>query len=131
MLAFCAPLGNRPLRILVVDDEPDVRLMFRIGLGKEPEIEVSGEAADGAEAVAMVTDDCPDAVLLDIRMPVMDGIEASKQIKDLCPDIKILVISAQPVAPATMEELSESADLFLEKTTPIRRIKDAVVELCA
>src|SRR4051794_41247127 len=68
------------IRVLLADDQSLVRAGFRMILQAEPEIEVVGEAADGAEAVAATSSLAPDVVLMDIRMPGVDGIEATRRI---------------------------------------------------
>jgi two-component system chemotaxis response regulator CheB len=69
-----------PLRILVVDDSVLVRRLLRELLEGEPDVRVVGEAADGREALAMVSELRPDLITLDVRMPVMDGVETTRQI---------------------------------------------------
>lgn len=68
------------IRVLVVDDQELVRSGFRIILESEPDIEVVGEAADGAEAVALAAETAPDVICMDVEMPAMNGIEATRRI---------------------------------------------------
>src|SRR5690348_6956195 len=74
-----------PLRVLVADDQELVRAGFRLIL-EAAGFAVVGEAADGAEAVALAAAERPDVVLMDIRMPVMDGIAATRQLTGPAPD---------------------------------------------
>ncbi|MFD7461838.1 MULTISPECIES: response regulator transcription factor [unclassified Streptomyces] len=69
-----------PLRVVLADDERMVRTALRAILSAEPDLEVVGEAATGAEAVSVVRDRRPDVVLMDVRMPEIDGIRATEQI---------------------------------------------------
>ena len=115
---------------MVVDDEPDIRFMLRMFIGRLPEFEMTREAGNGAEALDLMRAGCPDAVLLDIGMPVMDGIEATGQIRDLCPDTKIVILSAYSADALAKEALARGADFYLLKTTPPREIAEAIARLC-
>lgn len=68
------------IRVALVDDQSLVRSGFAMVLSVEDDIEVIGQASDGAEAVELVTSQRPDVVLMDVQMPVLDGIEATRQI---------------------------------------------------
>ncbi|MFF3015044.1 response regulator [Streptomyces sp. NPDC057939] len=73
-------MSRPPLRIVLADDERMVRTALRVILEAEPDMEVVGEAASGAEAVSVVRSLAPDVVLMDVRMPGADGIRATEQI---------------------------------------------------
>jgi DNA-binding NarL/FixJ family response regulator len=118
------------LEILVVDDEPDIRFMLRMTLGREPGMEIVGEASNGVEAVKLVREKCPDAVLLDIGMPVMDGIEATPYIRTACAKTKIVIFTAYINENLLQRALDLGADLCLPKTTPPKEITRTVVHLC-
>ena len=83
-----------PLRVLIADDVDDVRALLRINLETDGRFEVIGEAADGAQALALAARHNPDAVILDLSMPVMDGEEIIPKLRAQAPDTKILVYSA-------------------------------------
>ena len=73
-------MSDTPIRVLLVDDQPLLRMGFRLILEGEEDLAVVGEAGDGAEAVRLAAQLAPDVVLMDIRMPGMDGIEATARL---------------------------------------------------
>jgi CheY-like chemotaxis protein len=119
------------LEILVVDDEPDIRFMLRLTIGRDPGIRIVREACNGEEAVQMVREKCPDAVLLDIGMPVMDGIEATPFIRTACAKTKIVILTAYINEDLLRRALDLGVDLCLPKTTPPQEIIQTLGRLCA
>lgn len=89
------------VRVLLVDDLPDIRLVMRLLLEADGRAEVVGEAADGVEAVRLATELRPDAVVLDLRMPGMDGVSALPLIRDASPGTVVVALSALPIGPMT------------------------------
>jgi DNA-binding NarL/FixJ family response regulator len=82
------------IRILIADDHSVVRQGLRMFLGLDPELEVVGEAEDGAEALRMARQLLPDIVLMDLLMPVMDGITATATIRHELPDTEVLALTS-------------------------------------
>jgi DNA-binding NarL/FixJ family response regulator len=83
-----------PVRILIADDHSVVRQGLRMFLALDPELEVVGEAADGAEALRLAHEVHPDVVLMDLLMPVMDGIAATAAIHRELPDTEVLALTS-------------------------------------
>lgn len=81
------------MRVLIVDDEPDVRLLLRLQLERAGH-EVIGEATDGKEALERCERDAPDAVILDLLMPGMNGFEAIPRIRSSHPEVRIVAYTA-------------------------------------
>lgn len=81
------------IRILVADDHAIVREGFKLILGREPDLEVVGEAANGLEAVTMAAESKPDIVIMDVSMPELNGVEATLRIKDVSPLSRVIALS--------------------------------------
>src|SRR5690348_17755473 len=82
------------IRIVIADDHSVVRQGLRMFLGLDPELEIVGEAADGAEAVRLAQQLRPDVVVMDLLMPVMDGITATATIRRELPDTEVLALTS-------------------------------------
>ncbi|GAA1614892.1 response regulator transcription factor [Actinoplanes couchii] len=105
------------IRVLLADDQALLRATFRLLLDAEPDIDVVGEAATGAEAVAMTRADRADVVLMDIRMPDMDGIEATRRItadEDLA-GVRVLILTTFETDEFVVAALRAGASGFLGK----------------
>src|SRR3954452_25610 len=107
------------IRVLLADDQALVRAGFRALLDAQADIEVTGEAADGAQAVRMALDTRPDVVLMDIRMPLLDGLEATRRIvaEPRCADVKIIILTTFELDEYLFEALRLGASGFLVKDT--------------
>jgi DNA-binding NarL/FixJ family response regulator len=106
------------IRVLLVDDQSLLRLGFRMVLEAQPDIEVVGEAGDGATGVAMTRSLHPDVVLMDVRMPVMDGIEATRQIVASGSAARVLVLTTFDLDEYVFAALRGGASGFLLKDVP-------------
>lgn len=114
------------VRVLLVDDDALVRAGLRMILSSSEEVEVVGEAADGADAVAAVQAHRPDVVLMDIRMPGMDGIAATAALRQLAAPPHVIVLTTFQADEHVMDALRAGADGFLLKDTPPTEIINAV-----
>jgi DNA-binding NarL/FixJ family response regulator len=108
------------IRVLVADDQTLVRAGFRVLVESAPDLEVVGEAGDGAEAVELARQQLPDVVLMDIRMPRVDGLEATRRIValDRAEAVRVLVLTTFDLDEYVYEALRAGASGFLLKDTP-------------
>ncbi len=118
-----------PIRMLLVDDIDDVRLLMRIVFDLDDRFEVVGEAANGVEAVELTRSLTPDAVLLDLMMPVMDGFAAIPGILQAAPEVRIIAYSGM-TAEAGQPALAAGAVAFVEKGVSPSAIAGVVYDAC-
>lgn len=104
-----------PVRAVIADDTPEIRLGMRSLISTGSDIEIVGEAADGVEAMAAVAAQAPDLVLLDLSMPVMNGLEALAGIRRSNPDTKVVVLSGYGREQAATQALQGGAVAYIEK----------------
>jgi DNA-binding NarL/FixJ family response regulator len=103
------------ISVLLADDQPLLRRGFRMILEAEPDLTVTAEAGDGAEAVELTRRHAPDVVLMDIRMPGTDGIEATRRITAAHPDVRVLVLTTFDLDEYAFGALRAGASGFLLK----------------
>ena len=103
------------VRVLLADDQPLVRVGFRMILGAEPDLAVVGEAGDGAQAVALAGELDPDVVLMDVRMPGVDGVEATRRIVAAGHRAQVLVLTTFDLDEYAFAALRAGASGFLLK----------------
>lgn len=120
--------AERPIRVLVVDDQELVRSGFVALVSSEPGLDVVGEARTGREAVDLAHSCRPDVVLMDIRMPELDGIEATRRITadERLQAVKILVLTTFDLDQYVYEALRAGASGFLLKDTAPQQLLDAI-----
>jgi DNA-binding NarL/FixJ family response regulator len=119
------------IRVVIADDQALVRGGFRSILDGQEDVEVVGEAADGAEAIDAVARLHPDVVLMDIRMPGLDGLEATRRIVADGAAARILVLTTFDVDEYVYEAMRAGASGFLLKTAPPRQLSEAVRTVAA
>jgi DNA-binding NarL/FixJ family response regulator len=107
---------ERQLRILLADDDRNVRSGLRAFLSATIRCEIVGEAQNGQDAVVQVAHHQPDVVLLDLRMPLMDGVQATRVIKTRWPHTLIIILSLYVAESG--EALAAGADAFVGKGDP-------------
>ncbi|MGG8406700.1 response regulator [Streptomyces sp. 12297] len=116
------------IRVLLADDQALVRAGFRALLDAQPDIEVTGEAADGAEAVRRARELRPDVVLMDIRMPVLDGLAATRALTadPAAAGVKVVVLTTFELDEYVFEAIRAGASGFLVKDTEPAELLRAV-----
>src|SRR3989304_2913848 len=119
-------MGRGKIRVIIAEDHAFVREATRQLLEQEPDIEVVGEASDGAQAVDLVEQVKPHVVILDISMPVMNGIEATRKIKAVRPATAVLILTQYDYDQYVFALLAAGAAGYLLKDVPSAEVVRAV-----
>jgi DNA-binding NarL/FixJ family response regulator len=114
------------IRVMIVDDQDLLRMGLRMVLAGEDDIEVVGEAADGATAVDRASALGPDVILMDVRMPGLDGIEATRRIVTERPDARVIILTTFDLDEYAFGGLNAGASGFLLKDAPPAELLAAV-----
>jgi DNA-binding NarL/FixJ family response regulator len=114
------------VRVLLCDDQALVRSGFRMILEAREDIEVIGEAEDGAQALEMTWRQLPDVVLMDVRMPRIDGVEATRRLVGAGAEARILILTTFDLDEYVFEALRAGASGFLLKDVQPAQLVDAV-----
>ncbi|GAA4200378.1 response regulator [Actinocatenispora rupis] len=115
------------IRVVLVDDQSLVRAGFRMVLGAQSDIEVVGEAGDGAEALTLLSRTAADVVVMDIRMPLMDGVEATRRLVATGPGApRVLVLTTFDTDADAFAALNAGASGFLLKNVPPEELLTAI-----
>ncbi len=122
-----------PIRVLIADDQALVRGSFRLLVDSAPGLTAVGEAADGAEAVALARRELPHVVLMDVRMPNMDGIEATRQLgaDPATAGVRVLILTTFDLDQYVYAALRAGASGFLLKDTPPADLLAAIAVVAA
>ena len=115
-------------RVLIVDDNPQVRQELRTLLPLAGDIEVVGEAADGQEALRLAQALQPEVVLMDLEMPVLDGYEATRQIKAGSPACRVVALTVHGYEAARQKASQSGVDVFLVKGVSVETLVQAISE---
>jgi DNA-binding NarL/FixJ family response regulator len=118
-------------RVLLADDQALVRAGFRLILEAQPDLEVVGEAADGAEAVTLARQFEPDVILMDIRMPAVDGIEATRRLAQAASKARVLMLTTFDLDDHVYDSFRAGASGFLLKNAPPEQLVIAVRTVAA
>ncbi len=119
------------IKVLLVDDQPLMRVAFNLVLEAQPDLTVVGEAGDGAEAVRLARRLEPDVVLMDVRMPGVDGIEATGSIVAACPRTRVLILTTFDLDEYAFAGLRAGASGFLIKNALPEELLSAIRTVAA
>lgn len=111
-------------RILIVDDTAKLLELLASAIEDDDRFSVAGRAADGAQAIRLAEEEAPDAIILDLQMPVMDGLTALPRLKQLCPNAVIAAHSFD--SEALLRAVALGADLSVVKGTGLDELLDAI-----
>ncbi len=126
MMAKANQTNLREIKVLLVDDQPNVRRGLRMRLALEPDITVVGEAGDGVAALELARKLHPNVVVMDLEMPTMDGITATQKLRDLDPDIAIVILSMYGDASTTARARAAGAAAIVEKRQSEQELLTAI-----
>ena len=114
------------IRVLVVDDHPVVRTGLGAVISLEPDFELVGEAQDGAQALALVREQRPEVVLMDLRMPCMDGVSAIREITKDFPQVRVLALTTYDGDVSIHRALEAGARGYLLKDMLLTEVVTAI-----
>lgn len=119
-----------PCRVFIADDVKALRVLWRQLLSEDADIEVVGDAGDGAAAIAGVKATRPDVLVLDLSMPQVDGLEVIRTLRAQAPETRIVVASGFAAARLAPLALELGASAYFEKGAPVATLREAVLTAC-
>lgn len=122
---------GKPIRVMLVDDHPVVKMGLKGMLEQSGSFEVVGEASDGVEAVEAVERLQPDVIVMDVMMPELDGIEACRTIMEKLPETQVLMLTASVEKDAVIEAVAAGATGYLQKYSGGEQLEEAVRAIAA
>ncbi len=132
MLAPGHAAGPRPpVRAVLCDDVREFRLLMRLELEEDNQIEVVGEAGDGLSAVEAIEALRPDVAIVDLVMPALDGLEVVRRVRSELPDVRLIVLSGLHASVMAEPAAQHGADHYIEKGEPLPTLRDAVLRLAS
>ncbi|OQO92176.1 DNA-binding response regulator [Saccharomonospora piscinae] len=117
---------REPVRVVIVDDDQLVRMALRLVIDGEPDLTLVAEAPDGDTAIAVIGEQRPDVVLMDVRMPGRDGLDTTRELLSLPEPPRVLMLTTFDSDDLVLGALRAGALGFVLKDTPPSRIVDAV-----
>ena len=128
---YAAPVDqtDERIRVLIVEDDDDIRALLRMNVEAHPDFCLAGEAPDGRHAAELLKLGEPDVVIMDLDMPHIDGIGAIQMIRRDHPDATVVVYSARYDKYDMNDLLSERANLYVDKSRPVDELFREIVQL--
>ncbi|MAS34368.1 MAG: hypothetical protein CL610_10195 [Anaerolineaceae bacterium] len=120
-------MGMVSVRVLIVDDHPQVRMSLRLGLDLWDDLIIVGEASNGMQAVELVNELQPDVVLMDLDMPGIDGAETTQILCSQNPRLRVLILTGTVDYDRINVALEAGATDYLFKTARIDEIGEAII----
>ncbi len=117
---------NQFVRVLIVDDMPQVRQELRSLLQLFDDIEIVGEAGDGQEAISQAESLRPDVVIMDLEMPILDGLQATRLIKKHMLSKRVVILSVHSEPEELNRAMQSGADAFVQKGSPYSTLIESI-----
>jgi len=122
--------GRAPIRVLLVDDAADIRVLLKLVLEFDDEFCVVGEAGNGKDAIRLAAEHQPELVVLDIAMPVMDGLDALQQLRAVAPLTKVVMYSAYDSGRLAERARGYGAAGYIDKTAGVVDMVGQLRRIC-
>ena len=116
------------IKVLVVDDDQDMRMLLRLQVEADERLDLVGVAADGEEAIGIAREQAPDVVVLDLMMPILGGEAALPKIRGAAPGAKVILYTAR-LAEGIPDDVRKGADAYLHVTPEHSDVIDTIVRL--
>ena len=120
-------MSDKPIRVVVVDDDEEAKALVVVRLKGHPRIEVIGTGASGREAIQLANTLRPDVMVLDVMMPILNGLEAAGRISSVFPSIGLLMLTSDASPESIRAALRAGAKDYLDKSTELFRLAEAVI----
>jgi DNA-binding NarL/FixJ family response regulator len=114
------------IRVMLVDDVPDLRTMLQITIERDPRFKVVAEAGDGEAAVQLAGELKPDIIILDISMPKLNGLQAIPEIRKVNPGCRILIFSGFEAQRVAAKAIALCADAYIEKGHSLKGLTETL-----